>query len=314
MIAFLFPGQGSQYVGMGKEFFSEFPLAKETFEEASDSIGLDMESLCFDSDPKELSLTANAQPAILTTSIALLRVLNNETDIKPNFVSGHSLGEYSALVANSCIKLADAVYVVRKRGEFMQEAVPVGVGGMAAILGLSGTEVNDICENVSDESGVVSPANYNSPSQIVISGNKEYVEKASDIAKEKGAKRAIPLDVSAPFHCELMYPAALRLKEVLDKIEFNRFDCPLVTNVEAKSNEDETLVNHLLVEQVTSPVRWTDSVNYLRDAGVDQFIEIGPSNVLSGLIKRTLSDVIIKNLEKPDQLNHIKEIENGTEK
>ena len=307
MIAFLFPGQGSQYVGMGKDFCSEFPLAKQAFEEASDSIGVNMESLCFDSDPKELSLTTNAQPAILTTSIAFLRVLNNEIEIKPDYVAGHSLGEYSALVANGCMTLSDAVHVVRKRGEFMQDAVPVGVGGMAAILGLKSDQVNEICEQVSDGSGIVSPANFNSDAQIVISGNKEHVEKASELAKEKGAKRAIPLDVSAPFHCELMHPAALRLKEVLDKIDFNKFDCPLVTNVEAKSNEDETLVNELLVKQVTSPVRWTETLSYMKDQGVQQYIEIGPSNVLSGLIKRTLRDVIIKNLEKPDQLNHIKE-------
>lgn len=312
MIAFLFPGQGSQYVGMGMDFCSEFPLAKETFEEASDSVGLNLQSLCFESEPEKLALTANAQPAILTTSIAILRVLKNETNIKPDYVAGHSLGEYTALVANGCLKLSDAVYVVRKRGEFMQDAVPVGVGGMAAILGLTSEEVNEICEKVSDDSGIVSPANFNSPSQTVISGNREYVEKASDMAKEIGAKRAIPLDVSAPFHCELMEPAALRLKEVLNKIDFNRFECPLVTNVEAESNEDESLVSELLVKQVTSPVRWTETANYLKDQGVSKLIEIGPSNVLTGLIKRTISDVSINNLEKPDQLIHIKENENGT--
>lgn len=312
MITFVFPGQGSQYVGMGKDFCAEFPLAKQAFEEASDSIGSDLEKLCFESDQKELSLTANAQPAILTTSIAILRVLQDETDITPDFVAGHSLGEFSALVSAGCMSLADAAYVVRKRGEFMQDSVPVGVGGMAAILGLEENDVKEICEKLSNGDGIVSPANFNSSGQIVISGNIENVEKASELAKEYGAKRVVPLDVSAPFHCALMESAASRLKEVLDSTEINELNYPVVTNTEATANSDSSRVVEILVKQVTNPVRWTDSLNFLKNSGVENFIEIGPSNVLSGLIKRTLKDVITKNIEKIEQLNHIKGLQNGT--
>ncbi|NIP29828.1 MAG: ACP S-malonyltransferase [Candidatus Dadabacteria bacterium] len=314
MIAFLFPGQGSQYVGMGKEFYSEFAVAKNTFDEASESIGVDVAKLCFDGDQQTLSLTANAQPAILTASISILRVLFQETDLKPDYVAGHSLGEYSALVASGCLNLKDAVYVVRKRGEFMQDAVPVGVGSMAAILGLSSSEVDQICSDVSTDGNIVSPANYNSPVQIVISGNKEAVESASKLAKDKGARRVVPLEVSAPFHCKLMEPAAEKLASVLDEITFSNIKYPVVTNVEAKFNANEDRVKDLLVEQVVSPVRWTDSVNLLANSDVKDYIEIGPGNVLTGLVKRTIKDVNLKNIEKLEQLNHINgdENENGT--
>ncbi len=307
MITFVFPGQGSQYVGMGKDFCTEFPLAKQAFEEASNSVGEDLRKLCFESDQKELSLTANAQPAILTTSVAILRVMQNETDMSPDFVAGHSLGEFSALVCSGCMSLTDAAYVVRKRGEFMQDSVPVGIGAMAAVLGLSENDVNEICESACDNNGIVSPANFNSPAQIVISGNKENVEKASELAKQKGAKRVVPLDVSAPFHCSLMDKAAKRLGDVLDTIKFENIDFPVVTNVDASANSDPSLVKEILVRQVTSPVRWTDTLNFLNDKGVENFVEIGPSSVLSGLIKRTIKDVNTINIEKIEQLNHIKE-------
>ena len=312
MISFVFPGQGSQNVGMGLEFYNQFPVAKQTFEEASDTLKFDLAKLCFDGDMEELSLTANAQPALLTASIAAYNVLNQETDITPDFVAGHSLGEYSALVVSGALEFKDAVHTVRKRGEFMQDAVPVGLGSMAAVMGLSKKEIEDVCEQVSTEESIVSPANYNSPQQIVISGNTGAVETASEMLKDAGAKRVVPLAVSAPFHCLLMDPAAQKLKTVLEGIEIRDVSVPVVTNVTATGNSDSTKILQLLVEQVVSPVRWSESVEYLKNQNVDTFIEIGPGNVLSGLIKRTVSDVNIKNLEKPDQLNHINENENGT--
>ncbi len=306
MIAFVFPGQGSQYTGMCKELYEEFASAKRTFEEASDVLGFDMARLCFEGDPGELSLTANAQPAILTASTAALRVLDGEAGIKPDFVAGHSLGEYSALVANGSMAFKDAVFVVRKRGEFMQEAVPVGEGAMTAILGLEIGAIREICEAVSVGSGVASPANLNAPGQTVISGSREAVMKASEEAKIKGAKRVVPLDVSAPFHCILMKPAAERLAEVLDTIEFTEMNAPIVTNCDAAVNSDSARTRDLLVRQVTSPVRWYESVETLGREGVGKFVEIGPKNVLAGLIKRTLPDAAVCNLENRSQLESLK--------
>jgi len=305
MIAFVFPGQGSQYVGMGKELYDEFGIAKETFEEANDVLGFDLAKLCFEGEQSELSLTANAQPALLTTSIACLRVLENETSYKPDFVAGHSLGEYTALVSNGAMKLSEAVHTVRKRGEFMQEAVPVGVGAMAAILGLDKDRVEAICNQVSQNGMIASPANLNAPGQTVISGNKEAIEEASLIAKSDGAKRVVPLDVSAPFHCELMKPAADRLSGVLNEVTFSQMSAPLVANCTASVTSDPNKVKELLISQVTSPVRWFESVEVLKTQGCTNFIEIGPKNVLSGLIKRTLSDVSVSNFEKMSQLELI---------
>ncbi len=305
MIAFVFPGQGSQYVGMGKALYDEFAAAKETFDEASEVLGFDMARLCFEGDPGELSLTANAQPAILTASTASLRVLGAERGIKPDFVAGHSLGEYSALVANGSMAFKDAVHVVRKRGEFMQEAVPVGVGSMTAILGLDIDMIEKICSEVSSDTMVASPANLNAPGQTVISGNREAVMEASEAAKSKGAKRVVPLDVSAPFHCVLMKPAAERLSEVLSRVDFREMNVPIVTNCDAAVNNDSSKTRELLVRQVTSPVRWYESVETLGRQGVTRFIEIGPKNVLSGLIKRTLKDVTVDNFENTAQLESL---------
>ena len=305
MIAFVFPGQGSQSIGMGLEFYNQFPVAKQVFEEACDTLNFNLAKLCFEGDLEELSLTANAQPALLTASIAALKVLIQETDFKSDFVAGHSLGEYSALVASGALAFNDAVRTVRKRGEFMQSAVPVGLGSMAAVMGLTKKDIEDICDKVSTEEYIVSPANYNSPQQIVISGNKEAVETATEMLKEAGAKRVVPLTVSAPFHCSLMSKAAEDLSGALNKIEVTKLNVPIVTNVEAVANSDESRIKDLLVEQVVKPVRWFESVEYLYNQNVNTFIEIGPGNVLSGLIRRTVDDVNIKNLEKPEQLNHI---------
>lgn len=312
MIAFLFPGQGSQYIGMGADFCAEFAVARETFEEANDALGIDLAKLCFEGEAQTLALTANAQPAILTTSVAALRVVLGETEVRPDLVAGHSLGEFTALVASGCLGFSDAVCTVRKRGEFMQEAVPPGVGKMAAVLGLTSEEVSGLCAEVAGEDSVVSPANFNSPTQTVISGEARAVEAVSELAGEKGARRVVPLEVSAPFHCSLMEPAAARLKDVLGEINFHPIKYPVVTNVGAEANSDSAKVADILVEQVTSPVRWAESLEFLKNSGVSEFLEIGPSKVLSGLVKRTLKGVRCAGIEKPDELHHIKAHGTGT--
>ena len=306
MIAFLFPGQGSQYIGMGADFCAEFAVASQTFEEASDALGIDVAKLCFEGEAATLALTANAQPAILTTSVAALRVVLEETEIRPDLLAGHSLGEFTALVASGCVRFRDAVRIVRKRGEFMQEAVPPGVGKMAAVLGLTSKEVSELCAGVAGEKAVVSPANFNSPTQTVISGEAGAVEAVSRIAKEKGARRVVELEVSAPFHCSLMEPAAVRLREVIAKVDLHPMKYPVVTNIEATANSDPARVEDILVEQVVSPVRWAESLEFIKSSGVSEFFEIGPSKVLSGLVKRTLRDVSCASIEKPDELHHIK--------
>ena len=306
MIAFLFPGQGSQYIGMGADFCAEFAVASQTFEEASDALGIDVAKLCFEGEAATLALTANAQPAILTTSVAALRVVLEETEIRPDLLAGHSLGEFTALVASGCVRFRDAVRIVRKRGEFMQEAVPPGVGRMAAVLGLTSQEVSELCAGVAGEKAVVSPANFNSPTQTVISGEAGAVEAVSRIAKEKGARRVVELEVSAPFHCSLMEPAAVRLREVIAKVDLHPMKYPVVTNIEATANSDPARVEDILVEQVVSPVRWAESLEFIKNFGVSEFFEIGPSKVLSGLVKRTLRDVSCASIEKPDELHHIK--------
>lgn len=302
MIAFIFPGQGSQYVGMGKDIYKNFNTARHIFEEASDILNIDMKKLCFDGPDSEINLTANAQPAILTNSIAILNVIKEEFSISPDYVAGHSLGEYTALVSNNSIKFSDAVYTVRKRGDFMQDAVPVGVGAMAAILGLNSSIVDELCEQSSNNQFIVEPANYNSPVQTVISGHKQAVEMAGEIAKDKGAKRVVPLDVSAPFHSSLMKPAAEKLSGILKSIKVQQGDVPIVTNVNAQINKDSKKIHGLLVDQVVKPVRWTESIIEMYDSKVKCFIEIGPKNVLSGLIRRTKSDVISKNIDNLEDI------------
>lgn len=296
MTGFIFPGQGSQSPGMGKDLADNFGVARQVFEEANDALGFDLRSLCFNGPEDTLKLTTNTQPAILATSVAALRVLEHETGLRPNFTAGHSLGEYSALVCAGTFNFADALRTVRQRGAFMQEAVPVGVGAMAAILSAEAEALAAICEEAA-QGEVVAPANFNSPGQIVIAGHATAVNRAIEIAKTQGFRKAMLLPVSAPFHCSLMQPAADRLAKVLDSVNFAALTCPVVSNVEALPNSDAAKVRALLVTQVCAPVRWEQSINAMVNLGVSTFIEIGPGKVLSGLVKRINKDVRTFNLE-----------------
>ncbi|HET7100627.1 MAG TPA: ACP S-malonyltransferase [Terriglobia bacterium] len=283
-IAFLFPGQGSQAPGMGLELAEHFSSAREVFEEADAALGFPLSRLCFEGPAEELQLTANTQPAILAVSVAAARVLE-EKGIRPDYVAGHSLGEYSALVAAGSMELADALRLVRKRGQYMQEAVPVGQGAMAALLGLDAGAVDEICREAAGDE-VVSAANLNSPAQIVIAGDRAAVERAVELAKARGAKRAILLNVSAPFHCSLMKPAADRLAVDLDAVAIRDPRVPLVNNADAAVVRTADAARDGLKRQVTSPVRWTDSMLALRREGADIFVEAGPGKVLSGLMRQ----------------------------
>lgn len=298
--AFIFPGQGSQTVGMGKALYDAFPEAKAVFDEADAALGEKLSTLCFEGPEEALKLTANTQPAILTVSAAAYAVLSKRVPA-PAFVAGHSLGEYSALVAAGALSLSDAVRSVRARGTFMQEAVPPGVGAMAAVIGLAPEKVKEICDAVA-QGQVVSPANYNSPEQTVIAGDAAAVERAQAALKEAGAKRVLPLPVSAPFHCALMAPVKPRLQEVLGKVAIAQPTVPVVTNVEAKPNSDASRIAGLLVEQVTHPVRWIESVEALRQAGVTKVVEVGPGKVLCGLVRRISKELEILNVEDPASL------------
>lgn len=300
--AFLFPGQGSQYVGMGKDLVDNFKEAADVFAEADDALGEKISKLCFEGPEEDLKLTANTQPCILTVSIAALRVLQKESDITPALVAGHSLGEYSALVASGALNFADAVRIVRKRGTFMQEAVPVGVGGMAAILGMETAAVEELCTE-SAQGQSIAPANYNCPGQIVISGHMEAVQRAVDNAEAKGAKRAILLPVSAPFHSSLMKPAAERLlAEALAPIEVNDLEIPVLSNVEADLYPSKEKVKELLSQQVDHPVRWIEEMDKMMSEGIDTALELGPGKVLCGLMRKISRDVKMKNIENSETL------------
>ncbi len=294
--AFLFPGQGSQYAGMGKDLADNFAIARQTFEEADEALGFKLSQLCFDGPEEDLKLTFNTQPAILTTSVAALRVVQQETGLKADYVAGHSLGEYSALVSSGAITLADAARTVRARGNFMQEAVPVGVGAMAAMLSIEQDELEAICDEAA-QGEVVSPANFNSPGQIVIAGHATAVNRAIELAKARGYRKAMLLPVSAPFHCALMQPAADQLQAVLDTVGIRQLTLPVVTNVEATVNQDEGRVRDLLVRQVCAPVRWEQSVQAMISLDVSSFVEIGPGKVLTGLVKRINKGMSLVNIE-----------------
>ena len=302
-IAFIFPGQGSQYVGMGKELFENFSVAKKIFEEADDTLHLSISGLCFNGPEEALKLTENTQPALLTTSIATLKVLQAEKGLIPQFTAGHSLGEYSALVGSGALTFAEAVKIVHLRGKFMQEAVPVGEGAMAAVLGMEREQVEKICEEVS-YGEVLTPANFNCPGQIVIAGHAKAVERAIERVKKDG-KKAVPLPVSAPFHSPLMKPAGERLEKALEEISVSNLRIPVVTNVEAEVNTSKDRVKGLLVAQVSSPVRWEESMRKMIGKGIEQVLEIGPGKVLSGLMKRIDNRIETGNLEDLQTLKKI---------
>jgi len=302
-IAFVFPGQGSHYVGMGKDICENFPVAKDVFQEASDVLGYDLTNLCFNGPAEELNKTFRTQPCILTVSIALYRVLSPK-GIKPSVVAGHSLGEYSALTAAEVLSFKDAVRLTEKRGQFMQEAVPEGTGLMAAILGLDRNKVDEICKSL--KSGYVSPANYNCPGQIVISGERVAVEEAINLCKEAGAKRAVPLAVSAPSHCRLMENASKRLAGLLDTIELRDSVIPVVNNADAGFLNKAEDIKLSLIRQLSNPLLWEDSVKAIKDSGVDTFIEVGPGKVLSGLIKRIVPEAKTFNVEDVKSLSRLR--------
>jgi [acyl-carrier-protein] S-malonyltransferase len=300
-LAFVFPGQGSQYVGMGKDLSAQFPIAKQVFAEADDALGYALSELCFCGPETELKLTENTQPAILATSVAALRVLETETLLRPAFVAGHSLGEYSALVAVGALRFGDAVKIVRERGRLMQQAVPAGEGAMAVIMGLEMDEVGSLCVE-SSQGEVVSPANFNGAGQVVIAGTKSAVSRAMALAKERGAKRILDLPVSAPFHCQLMQPAAEGLERILSAIDVQPFSVGVITNVDADVNLDVERVKSLLSEQAVRPVRWEESVKKLAELGCTRALEIGPGKVLKGLMKRIVPAIETDNFEVPQDL------------
>ena len=307
-VAFVFPGQGAQAIGMGKDLADSYPDAKAVFDEVDEVLGESLSALIWEGDAEELTLTRNAQPALMATSIAALRALESEGlgIASAKYVAGHSLGEYSALCAAGALSLSDTARLLRIRGEAMQEAVPVGVGAMAAVLGLDHAVVSEICVEAAG-SEVCQAANLNDPSQIVISGHKAAVERASELAKEKGAKRALMLPVSAPFHCSLMQPAADRMAEALADVEIKRPSAPVVANVRAEAVSDPDTIRDLLIEQVTGAVRWEETVRYLGDQGVTEIREIGAGKALSGMIKRINRDIAVSNVGATADIAALKE-------
>lgn len=300
MRAFVFPGQGSQHSGMGKDLAQAYPAARLTFEEADQVLGYSISRLCFEGPEEELRLTENTQPAILTCSVAAWRALEQK-GISPDFVAGHSLGEYSALVAAGGLSFGDAVRLVHLRGRFMQEAVPVGVGAMAAVIGLGAPEMERVCERAA-QGEVVAPANINLEDQVVIAGHAGAVARAGAQARQAGARRVLPLAVSAPFHCELMRPARERLEAAMQEVHFSDLKCPLVNNVDARLVHAAEDVRRGLVRQVTGAVRWIECMRQLTGKGVDTFVEVGPGKVLSGLLRRMDSSLKTLNVETPEQV------------
>jgi [acyl-carrier-protein] S-malonyltransferase len=300
--AFIFPGQGAQYAGMGRELFESYSEARDVFEEADRVLGFSLSSLCFNGPEDDLKITENTQPAILTVSMAAYRVLQSK-GLQPVVVAGHSLGEYSALVAAGALKFSDAVALVKRRGRYMQEAVPAGVGAMAALLGIELPTVLSVCERAA-QGQVVAPANLNSQTQIVIAGHQEAVERAIALAKESGAKRAILLQVSAPFHCSLLKPAEERLGPELDTCAFAEPRCAVVTNVDAQAVTSGAAARDALKRQVSRPVRWQESVQWMLNDGVNTFVELGPGKVLCGLVRAADKSAITFNVEDQKSLEN----------
>lgn len=302
--AFVFPGQGAQSVGMGKDFYEAVPASRDIIDRADNALGFSLSSLMFEGPDSELKKTYNTQPALLTASTAALAALR-EKGITPDYVAGHSLGEYSALVASGVLSFEDAVTIVRARGEYMEAAVPGGQGAMAAVLGADRTALKELCRSITDSGQLVELANINCPGQIVVSGSKEGVAAVGERVKEAGGKRAIPLEVSGPFHSSLMKEAAQRLADKLGAVSFQEPSIPVVANVTARPAESAENIRGLLVEQVYSPVLWEDTVAYLIAEGVDTFVEIGPGNVLTGLIKKMDKTVKLINVNTLESLAEI---------
>jgi [acyl-carrier-protein] S-malonyltransferase len=294
-IAFIFPGQGSQYVGMAKDFIENFKESKEVFDLASGILGFDLAQLCMHGPAEKLNMTENTQPAILATSIAILRPLERR-GLAAGAAAGHSLGEYTAITAAGGFELKDAISLVQKRGRYMQEAVPEGAGLMAAILGMDRDAVEKTCLDAS-KNGIVAPANYNSPGQIVIAGEKNAVEKAMELARAAGAKKVVPLAVSVPSHCSLMKQAGDRLAKELDTVAISDLRIPIVNNADAKFITTAAELKPSLLRQISSSLYWDDSINRMTEQGYDTFIEIGPGKVLSGLVKRIARDAKVMNVE-----------------
>lgn len=296
-LGFVFPGQGAQYVGMAQELCDRYPVAKETFEEADEALGFKLSELCFFGPEDSLRLTYHTQPALLTASIAAYRVFQQFSSVIPSVVAGHSLGEYTALVASGTLSFAEAVQLVHRRGRYMDEAVPAGQGAMAAVLGMAAEELSAVCQQASSTDEVVELANVNCPGQIVISGTALGVERASQLAKEQGAKRVIPLVVSGPFHCSLMRKAANRLSQALDEVTLRDSGIPVVANVDASPRQDSASLRMALEAQLYSPVLWEASVREMLTMGVEAFVEFGPGTVLSGLIKKVERRILTFHVE-----------------
>ena len=295
-IAYIFPGQGSQYPGMGKNLAENFPLAKQIFEEADDALHFSISRLCFEGSVEDLQLTENTQPAILAVSFAVLRTIEAEGFPRPDYVAGHSLGEYLGLIAARSLSFADAIQIVRARGRYMQEAVPPGTGAMAAVIGAELKDIEEACVEAS-QGQVCAPANINSPNQFVIAGNTEAVDRAAELLKASGAKRVLKLNVSAPFHCALMAPAQERIASDLEGVAFADLIVPLVTNVDAAVIGKAAEARDSLVRQVSSPVRWLESMELLISKGIDTFVELGPGKVLTGLMLQISREVKCFNVE-----------------
>jgi [acyl-carrier-protein] S-malonyltransferase len=295
-LAYIFPGQGSQHPGMGKNLVENFPVAGRIFEEIDDALHFSVSRLCFEGSPEDLQLTENTQPAILAVSVAAFRVMESEGFPQPDYVAGHSLGEYSALFGARSLSLNEAIQTVRSRGRYMQEAVPVGTGAMAAVIGAELKEIEKACAEAS-QGQVCAPANINSPSQVVIAGNAEAVDRASELLRSGGAKRVLKLNVSAPFHSALMMPAQERLAVDLERVGFANLKVPLVTNVDASVIIKGAEARDSLVRQVSSPVRWLESIELLIKQGIDTFVEVGPGKVLTGLMRQISREVKCFNVE-----------------